>query len=178
MAKRMRVEGHTRPERGSQKVVTKITLGISGSMGTGMAGSEKPILLYDGICGLCNRFVQFVLKHDTKDRFRFAALQSEFAREILARHGVNAADLDTVYMVRDFQQSGELLVNRSDAALAVLSALGGFWSLLSGWMRILPRPLRDWGYNIVAGNRYRIFGKYDVCPLPNPRDRHKFLDQS
>jgi len=178
MAKRMRVEGHTRPERGSQTVVTRITRGISGSMGAGMAGSDNPILLYDGICGLCNRFVQFVLKHDREDRFRFAALQSGFASAILARHGVNAADLDTVYLVRDFQTAGESLMNRSDAAATVLSALGGFWSLLSGFMRILPRPLRDWGYNLVAGNRYRIFGRYDVCPLPHPTDRHKFLDQS
>lgn len=146
-------------------------------MGTGMAGSDNPILLYDGVCGLCNRFVQFVLKRDRNDRFRFAALQSEFARAILGRHGVRAADLDTVYLVRDFQQAGESLLNRSDTAVAVLSELGGFWSLLSVFMRLTPRPLRDWGYNVVAGNRYRIFGKYDVCPLPDPRDRHKFLDQ-
>ncbi len=143
-----------------------------------MAGSHNPILLYDGVCGLCNRFVQFVLKRDRNDRFRFAALQSDFAGAILARHGVSAADLDTVYLVRDFQQAGESVANRSDAAVAVLSALGGFWSFVSRLLGILPRPLRDWGYNIVAGNRYRIFGKYDICPLPDPRERHKFLDQT
>lgn len=177
MAKRMRVGGHTRPERGSQKVVTKITGRISGSMGAGMAGNTNPVLLYDGVCGLCNRFVQFVLKRDREDRFRFAALQSDIAKAILARHGVNAADLDTVYLVRALQQPEESLVDRSDAALAVASLLGGFWGFVSTLLRIVPRPLRDWGYNLVAGSRYRIFGKYDVCPLPDPRDRHKFLGQ-
>jgi predicted DCC family thiol-disulfide oxidoreductase YuxK len=177
MAKRMRAGGHTRPERGSQRVVTKITRAFSGSMGAEMAGNANPILLYDGVCGLCNRFVQFVLKHDREDGFRFAALQSDFAKAILARHGVNAVDLDTVYLVRDFQGAGESLTNRSEAAIAVLSALGGFWSLVSKLLRVVPRPVRDWGYNIVAGNRYRIFGKYDVCPLPDPGERHKVLDQ-
>ena len=146
-------------------------------MGLGMAGSDNPILLYDGVCGLCNRFVQFVLKHDREDRFRFAALQSGFAGAILKRHGVDAVGLDTVYLVRNYQRPSESVVNRSDAAAAVLSELGGFWSVLSRFMRILPRAIRDWGYNLVAGNRYRFFGKYDVCPLPDVKDRHKFLDQ-
>jgi predicted DCC family thiol-disulfide oxidoreductase YuxK len=138
----------------------------------------NPILLYDGICGLCNRFVQFILKRDRNDRFRFAALQSDFAIEILARHGVNAADLDTVYFVAGLGQPDESLLDRSDAAQAVLSELGGVWSIASGFLRFIPRPLRDWGYNVVARNRYQVFGKYDVCPLPDPKDRHKFLDQS
>lgn len=142
-----------------------------------MAGNTNPVLLYDGVCGLCNRFVRFVLKHDRQDRFRFAALQSGFAKAILARHGVNAADLDTVYLVRNLQQPDESLVDRSEAAIAVSSMLGGFWGFVMNLLRIVPRRLRDWGYNLVAGNRYRIFGKYDVCPLPDPRDRHKFLDQ-
>ncbi len=178
MAKRMRVEGHTRPERGSLTVVTKITGEISGSMGAGMAGNTNPVLLYDGVCGLCNRIVQFVLKRDSEDRFRFAALQSDFAKAALARHGVDAADLDTVYLVRNLQQPDESLADRSEAAIAVFSLLGGFWSFVSTLLRMLPRALRDWGYNLVAGNRYRIFGRYDVCPLPDPRDRHKFLDQT
>ena len=143
-----------------------------------MAEGDNPILLYDGVCGLCNRFVQFVLKRDKEDRFRFAPLQSEFASAILASHGLSAVDLDTVYLVRNFQKASESVVNRSDAAIAVLSALGGLCSVLSGFMRILPRPLRDWGYNVVAGNRYRFFGKYNACPLPDAKDRHKFIDRS
>jgi predicted DCC family thiol-disulfide oxidoreductase YuxK len=140
--------------------------------------SANPILLYDGVCGLCNRFVRFVLKRDRNDRFRFAALQSDFARTILERHGVDAVDLDTVYLVTSYQRPEESLSNRSDAAVAVLSELGGFWKMVAGLLRLVPRPIRNWGYNLVARNRYRTFGKYDVCPLPDPKDRHKFLDQS
>jgi len=142
-----------------------------------MAETSNPILLYDGVCGLCNRFVKFILKRDRKDRFRFAALQSDFARKILSRHGINAAALDTVYLVKDYGQSGETLLDRSDAALTVISELGGFWSLQSGFMRLMPRALCNWYYNQIVRSRYQVFGKYDVCPLPDAKDRHKFLDQ-
>ena len=140
-------------------------------------GASHPILLYDGVCGLCNRFVQFVLKRDRDDRLRFAALQSELARTTLQRHGADADDLDTVYLVDSFGQPDELVRKRSDAALAVLRELGGFWRFVGGCLRLLPRGIRDWGYNFVARNRYQTFGKYDVCPMPDPKDRHKFLDQ-
>ena len=138
----------------------------------------NPILLYDGVCGLCNRSVQFVLKHDRNDQFRFAALQSELAAEILGRHGVHAVDLDTVYLVKAYGQPEESLSNRSDAAIAVLRELGGFWGLVAAFLSLVPRFLRNWAYNRIAASRYRLFGKYDACPLPDPKDRHKFLDQS
>jgi predicted DCC family thiol-disulfide oxidoreductase YuxK len=143
-----------------------------------MDQNSNPILLYDGVCGLCNRFVQFVLKRDRRDRFRFAALQSDFARKILERHGIHALDLDTVYLVTSYDEPGESLLNRSDAAIAVLSQVGGFWGLQAGFLRLLPRAVRDWYYNQIARNRYRVFGKYDACPIPDPKDRHKFLDQT
>jgi predicted DCC family thiol-disulfide oxidoreductase YuxK len=136
---------------------------------------SNPILLYDGICGLCNRLVQFVLQGDREDRFRFAALQSEFAREILARHGANPGALDTFYLVLDRGLPSERLAARSDAAAVMLQELGGFWSGLGAALRIFPRWLRDWGYNQVARRRYRLFGKYDACPLPAEKDRSKFL---
>ncbi len=154
-------------------------LGLSGTMrGTGMAGLPNPILLYDGVCGLCNRFVQFMLRHDRRDRFRFAALQSDFAGRVLERHGVHALDLDTVYLVVGYARPEECLLNRSDAAIAVFSELGGPWGAVAAILRLVPRVLRNWGYKHIAGNRYRIFGKYDACPLPDPKDRHKFLDQA
>ncbi|HKS73728.1 MAG TPA: DCC1-like thiol-disulfide oxidoreductase family protein [Terriglobales bacterium] len=143
-----------------------------------MPGDSNPILLYDGVCGLCNRFVQFILKRDKADQFRFAALQSEFARKILERHGVSALDLDTVYLVKDYEQPQELLLSRSDAAIAVGRGLGGWWRVWASVFRIMPRVIRNWGYNAVARSRYQIFGKYDACPLPDSRARHKFLDQS
>ncbi len=136
----------------------------------------NPIILYDGVCGLCNRFVQFVLKRDHKDRFRFAALQSKFARDILERHQLNADTLDTVYLVVDHRYPGERLFSKGDAVNVVLQELGGFWRLWARLLQLFPRPFRDWSYKLVARNRYSLFGRYEACPLPNPKDRHKFLD--
>lgn len=141
-----------------------------------MADDSNPIILYDGVCGLCNRLVQFVLKRDTHDRFRFASLQSPFAARILQRFGANPLDLDTVYVVLNYGQSGERLAARSDAVILILRQLGGFWNALSWPWRALPKPLRDWKYNLVARYRYLVFGKYDLCPLPQEKDKPKFLD--
>ena len=134
------------------------------------------IILYDGVCGLCNRFVQFVLKRDKRDAFRFASQQSEFAASILRRHGIDPEQLDTVYLVLDHDLPTERLLARSDAAAEILSQLGGIWRVSAGVMRLFPRSLRDWIYNLIARKRYQMFGKYESCPLPDPKDRAKFLD--
>ena len=136
----------------------------------------NPIILYDGVCGLCNRLVQFVLKHDSQDRFRFASLQSNFAALVLRRHGAAPENVDTMYVVLDHALPGERLTSRSEAAIVILQALGGGWGALGLALRALPGWLRNWGYNLVARNRYRIFDKYDACPIPNEKDRRKFLD--
>ena len=136
---------------------------------------DHPIVLYDGVCGLCNRLVQFLLKRDTHDRFRFASLQSEFSHALLTRHKLDPHDLDTVYVVKDHNQPGETLLARSDAILYMLNQLGGIWSL-SGIGRVLPRAIRDALYKIVARNRYSVFGKHESCMLPEPQHRAKFLD--
>jgi len=136
---------------------------------------SNPVLLYDGVCGLCNRFVRIILKRDHKDRFRFAALQSNFARAILGRHGLNPDVLDTVYLVFDYGLPSERLFSRNEAATAVLKELGGFWRFSAGVLDLLPRRFRNWRYNLVARNRYRFFGKYETCPLPKAKDRYKFL---
>ncbi len=135
-----------------------------------------PILLYDGVCGLCNSLVQFILPRDRNGTFRFAALQSELAASILSRHGVNASDLDTVYVVTNPDQPNEAILARSDAILYVLGQLGSAWRTMAFALAILPRFLRDWGYNFVARHRYRIFGRYDTCPVPSPETRSRFLD--
>lgn len=137
--------------------------------------SGNPIVLYDGVCGLCNRLVQFILKRDVNDRFRFASLQSEFAATLLKRHGADARDLDTFYVVIDHGQPGERVLMRSDAILHVVKTLGGIWSL-AGVGRILPKAIRDAMYRAVARNRYRVFGKHESCMLPSPQHRAKFLD--
>lgn len=138
--------------------------------------SSNPIILYDGVCGLCHRFTQFVLKRDGKDQFRFASLQSEFSTRIVQRHGADPQQLDTVYVVANYEQPEEQLLSRSDAVGFVLTKMGGIWRLAATTFAILPRPLRNTAYDLVARNRYRLFGKYDTCLLPDPRYRHKFLD--
>jgi predicted DCC family thiol-disulfide oxidoreductase YuxK len=144
-----------------------------------MSGSSpNPIILYDGVCALCNRMVQFILRHDLRDRFRFASLQSGFAAQMLRRHGASPDDLDTMYVVIDRGLREERVASRSDAAVAVLRELGGGWDALGLVLQVLPLWLRNWGYNLVALNRYRTFGEYDSCPIPDEKDRHKFLDRN
>ena len=135
---------------------------------------SNPIILYDGVCGLCNRLNQFLLKRDKQDRFRFASLQSDFAIELLRRHGLDATDLDTVYVVVNFGRPNERVLSRSDAVLYALQTLGGPWGV-ARLATVLPRPLRNAAYKIVARNRYRVFGKYEVCMMPEERFKHKFI---
>ncbi len=149
-----------------------------------------PILLYDGVCGLCNRMVQFILRHDPAGLFRFASLQSPLAERILARHGADAADLDAVYVVVHCDQADEVAFSRSAAVIFVLTHLrtgelrsGGqpkavvptFWRLAGLLLQLVPRRLRNWGYGVVARNRYRVFGRYDSCPIPSEETRNRFI---
>lgn len=135
----------------------------------------KPIILYDGVCGLCNRFNQFVLKRDRKDLFRFASLQSSFASGVLTRHGADPRKLDTIYVVVDYDQPTERLLSKSRAILFTLQQIGGSWRSV-GVFRMLPRFILDIGYDLIARNRYRIFGKYETCLVPQERYRQKFID--
>jgi len=135
----------------------------------------NPIVLYDGVCGLCNQLVQFLLKRDHNDQLRYASLQSEFASKILVRHGLNPKDLDTVCVVVNYEEADERVLTRSTAILYVVNALGGIWKVASIG-KIVPRPIRDVLYELVARNRYRVFGKFETCMLPEPRHRSKFLD--
>jgi predicted DCC family thiol-disulfide oxidoreductase YuxK len=135
-----------------------------------------PILLYDGVCGLCNRFVQFTLHRDRRARFRFAWLQSSLAARILARHSANPTDLDTVYVVVNHELPDEHLLSRSEAVLFVLTQLGGVWRPTASLLRLVPNFLRDAIYSKVARHRYRIFGRSEVCTLPRDADLSRFLD--
>jgi predicted DCC family thiol-disulfide oxidoreductase YuxK len=137
----------------------------------------NPILLYDGVCGLCNRLVQFVLRRDREAIFRFASLQSAFAARVLARHDASPGDLDTLYVVVNYEEAQETLLARSDALLYVLRRLGAVWRAAAIMFAVLPKFLRDAAYNSVARNRYRIFGRYETCPLPGRESAARFLDQ-
>jgi predicted DCC family thiol-disulfide oxidoreductase YuxK len=137
--------------------------------------SSHTLVLYDGVCGLCNGLNRFLLKRDPNDHFRFASLQSEFASSLLDRYHINAVDLDTVYVVVDYDEPNQLLLAKSDAILHVLGRLGGVWGLLRIG-KALPKSWRDVLYDVVARNRYRVFGKSDVCLMPEERYQRKFLD--
>jgi predicted DCC family thiol-disulfide oxidoreductase YuxK len=107
---------------------------------------------------------------------RFAALQSDFADKVLRRHGIDPKDLDTVHVVENYDQPNERVLQRSDAILRAGRELGGLWGASSSIARVVPRPVRDLVYRFVATNRYRVFGRYDTCMLPDPNQRSRFLD--
>ncbi len=133
-----------------------------------------PVLLYDGVCGVCNWAVRTVLRVDPHGTLRFAALDSDFARAIIDRHPA-IQDVDSVVFVDEPGQPAERVAVRSAAALRVLDYLGGPWKLFKV-ARVMPAPLRDWLYDRFADIRYRVFGKYESCPLPSPEVRARFLD--
>jgi predicted DCC family thiol-disulfide oxidoreductase YuxK len=133
------------------------------------------VVLYDGVCGLCNKWVRFILRHDEDDKFRFAALQSEFAQNVLRQELPNNS-VDTVYLVLDDGAGNHRLLTKSDAALEILSALGSGWAMMAGALKVCPRPLRDRAYDYIARSRYRWFGQLEACGLPSPNDGRKFLD--
>jgi predicted DCC family thiol-disulfide oxidoreductase YuxK len=134
-----------------------------------------PILLYDGVCGLCNRFVQFILRHDSNATFRFAWLQGPLAAGILKRHAVGTTSLDTVYVVENHELPDESLLARSDAVIFVLRELGGIWRFFAFLLQLFPKLLRDAAYQALT--RHRIFGRSDACTLPRAQDHSRFLDR-
>ena len=132
-----------------------------------------PVLLYDGVCGFCNKSVQLILDHDRNGSMRFAALQSDYGQALAGRHP-ELRGVDSVVYVEQ-TAGGERVHVRSDAALKVAAYLGGFWKIFLA-AKILPRALRDYFYDLFARNRYRFFGKYDTCLLPPPDVRARFLE--
>lgn len=127
------------------------------------------IILFDGVCNLCNGAVNFVIDRDTGGHFKFAALQSEAARALMTEHTLPPGALDSIVLVEDGR-----VYQRSDAALRIARRLRGIWPLLYGFM-IVPRFIRDRVYDVVAANRYRWFGKEDACRVPTPELRARFL---
>jgi predicted DCC family thiol-disulfide oxidoreductase YuxK len=133
------------------------------------------VLLYDGVCGFCNKTIQMILRRDKHGTLRFAALQSHYGESVRSRHP-ELNNVDSVVLVeRSAEGSEERVFIRSDAALRLASYLGGWWKLLVAF-RIVPRPVRDFFYNLFARYRYKIFGKYDSCLLPSADVRSRFVD--
>jgi predicted DCC family thiol-disulfide oxidoreductase YuxK len=131
------------------------------------------ILLYDGVCGLCDRTVQFLLRRDRKGVLSFAPLQGTTAAAVRSRHP-DVAKVDSMVFVRDAGTDGEQVFLRSTAVVQAVTMLGGAWRLAS-WLRIVPAPLRNTVYDAIAKRRYRWFGKFDSCRLPQPGQRERFL---
>ena len=133
----------------------------------------RHLVLYDGVCGLCDRTVQFLLEEDREGVLSFAPLQGETAASL--RNSVALpGELSTMVFVEDLGSGRERTSERSTGVLRMLDAVGGFWRLFS-WLLVVPRPLRDVVYRLVSHYRYAWFGKFDVCKLPDPGTRHRFL---
>lgn len=130
---------------------------------------KSPVLLFDGVCNLCNASVQWILKRDRKGVFKFAALQSDTGQMLLRQFGFSEKNFDTVVLVADGR-----IFTRADAALEIVQRIGGLWSLLAVF-KIIPRPIRNTIYDWVARNRYRWFGKKEECMLPRPEWKERFV---
>ncbi len=130
---------------------------------------QGPLVLFDGVCNLCNRSVNFILDHDRHKRFHFAALQSDAGQAVLRHFGLRTDDFDTAVLVEHGRA-----YTKSSAALRIARNLGGWWSLLALLLTI-PPLLRDAAYDLLARNRYRWFGKAESCRVPTPEIRDRFL---
>ena len=132
------------------------------------------LVLYDGVCGLCSRLLQFLLKHDHRRVFTFASLQSVTGRAIVERFGGNPHELTSFYVLANYRTGRARIFSRSSAALFVAGELGWPWKT-AGLMRILPASILDLVYNVVARNRYRILGRHEQCLTPRPEFRSRFI---
>lgn len=135
------------------------------------------LVLYDGVCGLCNRSVRFLLRMDKNEIFSFAPLQGSTVKQFSQEHNLTI-DLprhpDTIILVTKDSSGAPVCYYRSDAILEICRRLPPRWRWLY-FLKFIPSWLRDWVYDFIAARRYRWFGKYDTCPLPSPKYRHRFL---
>lgn len=131
---------------------------------------QHAVILFDGVCLLCNSAVQFILRNDPKGVFRFASLQSETGQRLLAEHKLPLDQLSTIVLIE-----GGRTYTRSSAALRIARRLRGAWPLAYAAI-VIPAPIRNLGYSFIARNRYRWFGKTEHCMLPKPEHKGRFLD--
>jgi predicted DCC family thiol-disulfide oxidoreductase YuxK len=136
-----------------------------------MPAESDNIIVFDGVCNLCASSVKFILRHERDDSLRFAPMQSPAGQRLMRQFGFDPDDVKTFVVIAD----GTAHV-RSDAAIRIARHLRGAWRLLGG-VRIVPRPLRDWAYDVVARNRYRWFGRKETCMVPTPDLRARFVEE-
>jgi predicted DCC family thiol-disulfide oxidoreductase YuxK len=132
------------------------------------------LVLYDGVCGLCSRLLQFLLKHDRRAVFTFASLQSAVGRTMVGRFGGDPNELASFRVLANYRANNPQMFTRSSAALFVAGELGWPWKM-AGLMRVLPTSILDHVYNVVARNRYRVFGRYERCLTPRAEFRDRFV---
>jgi len=130
---------------------------------------EKPIILFDGVCNLCNRTVDFIMKRDSREIFIFATSQSESGKEILSQFGRRDSEIASVCLV----DRGNIY-EKSTAVLRILNNLPFPWHIAYFFI-VVPRPVRDFFYDVVARNRYRWFGRREVCRVPDEREKDRFV---
>ena len=131
---------------------------------------NKKIILFDGVCNLCDAAVQFVIEHDKKDAFRFVALQSELGQQILNHIGINTANIDSVILY----EPGIAYYYKSAAALEIARSLGGFFHF-GTIFKMIPTGIRNQLYDYIAKNRYKWYGKKESCLVPSAENKSKFL---
>jgi len=131
--------------------------------------SAKAVILFDGVCNLCNASVQFVLLRDKKDYFQFASLQSDYGQQLLQKHNLPTQNFDSFVLVEN-----NVVYSQSTAALRVAKHLSGAWKLMYAFI-IVPSFLRNIVYNFIGKNRYKWFGKQEECMMPKPEWKQKFL---
>lgn len=130
---------------------------------------DPSIVLFDGVCNLCNHSVHFIIDRDPHQQFRFASLQSDHGRQLLEHHGLPAEQLDSIVLI----EAGRAYL-RSSAALRIARRLKWPWKIFYLGV-VIPRPIRDAIYRWIAANRYRWFGKEETCRIPTPELRSRFL---
>ena len=132
--------------------------------------AEKSIILFDGVCNVCNGFVNFLIPRDEKDQFQFGSLQSQKVKELLNQYHYDADDLSTVILIENNK-----LYPQSTAVLKIFRQMNGAWPLMYTFI-IIPKPIRDFVYQLIARNRYTLFGRKDSCMVPTPEWQAKFVE--
>lgn len=131
---------------------------------------DKKIILFDGVCNLCDNTVQFIIKHDKKDIFRFVALQSDLGQEIIKHIGLDTSKTDSIILY----EPGHAYYYKAEAAFKIAKELNSIYSFISIFS-ILPKWLSNKGYDYIARNRYKWYGKKNECMIPTPETKAKFL---
>lgn len=135
-----------------------------------MTQEDSYIILFDGVCNLCNSAVTFVIQRDPKNRFMFAPLQSKSGERLVKQYHIDTASVDSIILIKN-----NTAYAKSTAALRIAQSLSGAWPVFSIFL-IIPRFIRNWVYDYIAKNRYKWYGKKDACMIPTPELRDKFLE--